>query len=152
MSNSLAITVSEKNIAKIERAITEAEGRATARLATYSTVTRAVAAAEKRLAVLPKKMWDGATCTYDDTAVPNSYGRGAESTAVTVQRKGTRWVFVGAKRVPTKQGSYGTVSPTSFARVTLAEMDVLGLLDALLGKAGLNLAASTRERMATVGV
>lgn len=150
MSNSLAITVTEKNSAKIEAAITEAEGRAKSRLASYATVARAVAAAEQRLAALPKRMWDGATCTYDDTTVPNSYGHGGESTAVSIRRQGTRWVFTGAERVPTQKASYGCRSEASFAQVTLGEVAAADLLVTLLSKAGLHMAAGTREQLAAI--
>ena len=150
MSNSLAITVTEKNTAKIEAAIAEVEGRAVVRLASYATVVRAVAAAEQRLALLPKRMWDGVTCTYDDATVPNSYGPGGESTAVAVRRQGSRWVFTGAKRVPARKASYGCRSEASFAQVTLGEaVSAAELLSMLLSKAGLTMAAGTRDQLGT---
>jgi hypothetical protein len=61
-------------------------------------------------------------------------------------------VFVGAKRVPTKQGSYGAVSAASFARVTLAEVNALDLLGTLLDKAGLTMATTTRSQLMAAGI
>lgn len=99
------ITINEKNANKINAAISAVEGKATARTADYASVVEAVKIAEQRLSILPKRLWNGATGTYQPDSVSNSYGYRAEGTFVVVKRVNTRWVLVDVLRGFVRSGT-----------------------------------------------
>jgi hypothetical protein len=136
MTTTKPIKVSDTNVAAIDAAIRSTEGRATARTATYRDVAAAVDWAEQALAVLPKRLWVGATVEWDENVVPNAYSHRAESTLVRLVRRQTGWFLTGAERHRTATRSYGR----GHGRRTVTIQHADDLLAVMLDRAGLRVA------------
>ena len=83
-------------------AIAMAEGRAIARCTTADDLARIAARAERRLTVLPKRLWVGAVVTHAEAGPwARSYnnGRGADATQVTLVRRSRDWALTAVARV-----------------------------------------------------
>lgn len=108
----IAITKTEAAQAFID----SVEGRAKARTVSAEELVEVARQAEKRLAVLPKRMWKGTRVLYT-VAGPwaSSYSYAAEATSVVLVRRSADWALIEAKRVTVypKQSETLTVSPAS---------------------------------------
>ena len=125
-----SIRVSEKNHDAIEREIRKAEGRASARTAGVYSVEDAIKMAERRLSVVPKYAWAGATVAYDPWVVPNSYRGDAESTVVYVERRPSGWFFAGAERRRTPHRANGEGNGLQKVELPFSENLLAGILRA----------------------
>lgn len=87
-----SIIINETNRERINAAIAEVEGRATARTITYDDVVRACAVIEKRLGIAKKDL-EGVEYSVDIHAqtFPRAYKYRAESTQFHVKREGGKW-------------------------------------------------------------
>lgn len=87
-----SIIVSEKNRARINKAIEEAEGRATVRCVTYATVLVAIERIEAKLD-LPKTLMEGVSFHVDPRAqdFPNAYEYTPMSTQFNLTLSKGKW-------------------------------------------------------------
>lgn len=87
-----SIIVSEKNRERIDKAITEAEGRATVRCVTYATVLVAIERIEAKLD-LPKTLMEGVSFHVDPRAqdFPNAYEYTPMSTQFNLTLSKGKW-------------------------------------------------------------
>ena len=93
------IKIHDTNIAKIENAIREAEGRATARTITAGDVFRAIQEIETALNI-PKKYTVGITAHIDYNAqvFPRAYKYTPESTHFEIERAAAGWYITSISR------------------------------------------------------
>lgn len=95
----MKIRVCEENKERIEQAIREAEGRATARTLTYADIVDGIARVEKELSI-PKKHLVGISFTQDVNAeiFPAVYKHTPMSTWYTVEYGRTGWFLIAVDR------------------------------------------------------
>ena len=101
------IIINETNKAKIENAISEAEGRATCRTITFDNIVRATEGIEKKLGV-PKKYLEGVRYGVDIHAqnFPNAYKYRAESTHFTLEFSKGKWRVTTISRYYTRRSGH----------------------------------------------
>lgn len=102
-----SIIISETNKAKIEAAISEAEGRATCRTITFDDIVKATQRIEKKLGI-PKKYLEGVRYSVDIHAqnFPNAYKYRAESTQFTVEYLKGKWRVISIGRSYTRRSGH----------------------------------------------
>ena len=98
-----AIKISSENAEKINAALSEAEGRATARKLDADDLIEIAERSEKEVAartLLPKSHQTGAVVTYRmGLNLPNNYKYAPEYTEVTLGRRKSGWFLLSAGRV-----------------------------------------------------
>lgn len=96
--------IKEGNREKIEAAIREVEGRATARTVTYGEIAIAIAELEKTLNICKKDMMGIiADIDYHAQNFPNAYKYTPESTHIKITRKNSAWDLVRVYRDTTRR-------------------------------------------------
>ena len=98
-----AIKISAANAEKINAAISEIEGKATARTLDADDLIKIAERSEKQVEVrtfLPKSQQTGAVVTYRmGINLPNRYKYALEYTEVTLGRRPSGWFLLSARRV-----------------------------------------------------
>lgn len=104
MAGHKPIIINDTNRARIETAIAEAEGKATARTITFDNIVHACERIEKKLGVTKKAM-EGVYYDVDLHAqnFPNAYKYRAESTQFTVEFSKGKWRLVSIGRSYTRR-------------------------------------------------
>lgn len=99
--------ISETNKAKIEIAISEAEGRSTCRTITFDDIVKATQKIEKKLGV-PKKYLEGVRYDVDIHAqnFPNAYKYRAESTQFIIEYLKGKWRVIVIGRYYTRSAGH----------------------------------------------
>lgn len=102
----MKIVVKESNREKIEQAIKEAEGKATARTIDYTHIEHFIKRIEKRLNI-PKKSMRGIVATVDYWAdnFPSAYSYTPYSTHFTIEKVSTGWALVDVSRKATRRAT-----------------------------------------------
>ena len=100
----MKILVKEKNLAKLNAAIKEAEGRATARTIDAETIFKCAAHIERVLGI-PKVKMIGivANVDYHSQNFPNAYKYTPESTHFTMEYTKSGWVLLDVSRRTTRR-------------------------------------------------
>lgn len=100
----MKIVVKESNREKIEQAIKEAEGKATARTIDYSHIEHFIKRIEKRLNI-PKKSMRGIVANVDYWAdnFPSAYSYTPYSTNFIIEKVSTGWALVDVYRERTRR-------------------------------------------------
>ena len=103
MAGHKPIIINDTNRARIETAIAEAEGKATARTITFDNIVHACERIEKKLGVTKKAM-EGVYYDVDLHAqnFPNAYKYRAESTPFTVEFSKGKWRVSDFRRAKTR--------------------------------------------------
>lgn len=127
--------VNVANFDALTDALSQGQGRAKARRIEAFEVPKVIEWAEKRLALLPKKLWDGATITYQEAGPgARSYGYPAEATEICLTRRKRNWLLTSVNRVSV----YGGES----SKLVVVLPDTVGrddLMERLLNGCGLSL-------------
>lgn len=102
-----SIIISETNKSRIEAAIAEVEGKASARTVDYDDIVRACGRIEKKLRI-PKKYMEGIRYDVDLHAqnFPKAYKYRAESTHFTVEYSKGKWRLVSIERNYTRTAGH----------------------------------------------
>lgn len=119
----MKIMVNEKNRGKLEEAIREAEGRATARTIIVRWIYEAAERIEKTLGI-PKNAMVGikADVDYYNQNFPNAYKFTPESTQFTLERFASGWAVTAIWRGRTKRAGHEyTLTLTDLAKEKLIE-------------------------------
>lgn len=118
------IIIKESNAAKIMAAISEAQGRATARtIDSYKQVEYIIECVEKRIGKMPKAALEGTSFLYDFRQhFPKAYKSRPESTEIVCRYSKGSWRLVSVKRdyCPNVNSDYGyalTLSETAKAEI-----------------------------------
>lgn len=131
----------------LAQALDEAQKRCSARTFDADDIARIVKDAERRLAIVPKKLWQGAVVGVTHSGPwANSYGYHAEGTRVTLRRRSADWVLEGVERV--------AVYPKQGERVSLTlagDVPVGEVLTALVTSSGLNVPGINPDFLQTSG-
>ena len=122
-----ATIISETNRARIEAAIAEAEGKATARTITFDNIVHACERIEKKLGVTKKAM-EGIYYDIDLHAqnFPNAYKYRAESTQFTVEFSKGKWRLVSIGRSYTRREGH------QFRCLTMPEETKQAIIDRMM--------------------
>lgn len=91
--NMKEIIVNEANRDKINAAIKEVEGKATARTITYYDIVALIQVFEQKFKFTTKKNWEGIEidCDYHAQEFPRAYKWNPESTQFWIVRRGGKW-------------------------------------------------------------
>lgn len=101
------LIINERNEKRINEAISEIEGKSTARTVTFRDILQATSILEKKLGV-PKKAMEGASYTVDVNAqtMPHAYKYDALSTQIRIERIKGSWRVVDISRDKVKSNVF----------------------------------------------